>query len=319
MISANVSVLPAPGAQGENALVTADGAECAVWWRGEIPSLPGERVSILGRYEATSAEAGGAVIDAACTYLREHTGCTLVIGPMDGNTWRRYRFVTDGDTAEPPFFMEPVNAPDYPAHWTAASFTPLAGYSSALSEDLMVVDPREQRVADRLTAAGLTLRPFDITRAEEDLRAIHTLSLVSFADNYLYTPLAQEEFIDQYRRVLSYVRPELTVLAHDPSGRLGGFLFALPNLNELQRGEPIRTVILKTVAVLPGREWAGLGMLLVGRCQRAAAVLGYKRAIHALMHDSNASRNVSGVYAGRPIRRYTLYSRRLRPPLSDFA
>jgi hypothetical protein len=78
----------------------------------------------------------------------------------------------------------------------------------------------------------------------------------------------------------------------------------------------LRTVIVKTVAILPGREWAGLGMLLLDHCQKAARASGFSRAIHALMYDGNASRNVSGAYAGRPIRRYTLYARRLAPPLA---
>jgi hypothetical protein len=57
-------------------------------------------------------------------------------------------------------------------------------------------------------------------------------------------------------------------------------------------------------------------MLLVDHCHAAARGAGFTRAIHALMHDSNASRNVSAGFAGRPIRRYTLYSRRLAPPPS---
>lgn len=70
------------------------------------------------------------------------------------------------------------------------------------------------------------------------------------------------------------------------------------------------TVIIKTVAVLPGRAYAGLGNVLVARVQAIAYALGYRRAIHALMHDSNNSRNLSDRYA-RSIRRYTLYARKL--------
>jgi hypothetical protein len=72
--------------------------------------------------------------------------------------------------------------------------------------------------------------------------------------------------------------------------------------------QTIDTVILKTVAVLPGRACAGLGNLLVAKVQAIAAQLGYTRAIHALIHDGNPSRNLSSRYAV-PIRRYTLFSK----------
>jgi hypothetical protein len=44
--------------------------------------------------------------------------------------------------------------------------------------------------------------------------------------------------------------------------------------------------------------------------QRSARKLGFRRAIHALMHEENVSRTISGRY-GRTIRRYALYARPL--------
>jgi hypothetical protein len=303
--------LPAEAvAHKPNAYAAVGTAHCSLWWDGEIPTLPGERLGIIGHYASEKPEDAKSLLDEACAHLATQ-GCTLAVGPMDGNTWRRYRFVTGGDPAEPPFFLEPTNPADYPAHWTGAGFEPLAEYRSLLTDDLSLTDDRVERVAARLAGQGMTLRPVDLSRADADLHAIYDLSLVSFRNNYLYTPLGETEFLGQYQRVLPYVRPELTVLAHEADGTLAGFLFALPDLSEAQRGETLRTVIVKTAAVLPGREWAGLGMLLLDQCQKAARAAGFTRAIHALMHESNSSRNVSGAYAGRPIRRYTLYARRL--------
>lgn len=113
----------------------------------------------------------------------------------------------------------------------------------------------------------------------------------------------------QYRCLLPLVRPELILLA-EREGKAVGFLFAAPDLLQAQRGAPIDTLILKTVAVLPGRAYAGLGILLAERCHAKARDLGYRRVVHALMHDANRSRNVSAHYA-TPIRGYTLFSRQL--------
>jgi hypothetical protein len=112
-----------------------------------------------------------------------------------------------------------------------------------------------------------------------------------------------------YGRLHRYIRPALVFLAmqgHD----LVGFLFALPDWLQAQRGMAIDTVIIKTVAVLPGRAYAGLGNLLAAECHRAALESGYTRAIHALMHNANHSRNVSSHYA-HVMRRYALFGRPL--------
>jgi hypothetical protein len=89
-----------------------------------------------------------------------------------------------------------------------------------------------------------------------------------------------------------------------------GFIFALPDALQSTRGEAIDTVIIKTVAVLPERAYAGLGAFLVDMCQEISRSLGYRKAIHALMYDANNSRNISNRYA-RVIRRYTLFARKL--------
>ncbi|HEX2099923.1 MAG TPA: GNAT family N-acetyltransferase, partial [Candidatus Synoicihabitans sp.] len=125
--------------------------------------------------------------------------------------------------------------------------------------------------------------------------------------NYLYTPLPREAFIAQYRAVQARVRPELVLLA-EHAGRAVGYVFAVPDLAQAQRGEPVSTFIVKTLAVLPGRTYAGLGALLLAAVHDAARGLRFQRVIHALMHENNRSRNLSAHYA-QTIRRYTLFSR----------
>ena len=208
-------------------------------------------------------------------------------------------------------FLEPDNPDDWPLHFTENGFVPLATYYSALNTDLSQEDPRLQRTAERLAASGVRIRHLQMDRFEEELRKIYAVSEVSFRKNFLYTPLAEEEFVAQYRQIEKHVRPELIQIAEQEQ-RPVGFIFTLPDLLQAQRGHVIDTVIVKTVAVMPDRAHAGLGGYLVGHCQKVARELGYKRAIHALMHESNASRNISGHYA-TPMRRYTLFAKSLRP------
>ncbi|MDJ1169798.1 hypothetical protein PMG71_10200, partial [Roseofilum sp. BLCC_M154] len=59
-----------------------------------------------------------------------------------------------------------------------------------------------------------------------------------------------------------YINPEFVLLAEQRK-KIVGFLFALPDFCLKQRKLPIDTLILKTVAVLPQRDYAGLGSLLI--------------------------------------------------------
>ena len=68
-------------------------ARCSLWWRN-APGLPEGASGVVGHYAAADAAAGGALLERACAELAAR-GCTTVIGPMDGCTWRRYRLVTD--------------------------------------------------------------------------------------------------------------------------------------------------------------------------------------------------------------------------------
>jgi GNAT superfamily N-acetyltransferase len=282
-------------------------ARCSIW-TDRTPVFLGEPAGIIGHYAAADPAAGAALLNHAVEQLRNR-GFRHAIGPMDENTWRHYRLMTQRGS-EPAFFLEPDNPDDWPEHFAEAGFRPLAQYFSALNDDLSVADPRVPPAIHRLAAAGVYVRPFNLARAQEDLKAVHELSVTAFANNFLYTPIAQAEFLQMYESVLPHIRPELVLLAEQKS-ELIGFVFGLPDLLQAKRGQPITTAIAKTVAVRPGRTGAGLGSVLVDQFQQAARQLGFTRVIHALMHQDNTSRKISDRF-GKPFRQYTLYIQDLR-------
>jgi GNAT superfamily N-acetyltransferase len=281
-------------------------ARASLWW-SHAPAMSGERLGIVGHFAAIDGASAKEVLDTVCTELHRH-GCSICVGPMDGNTWRRYRLLTERG-AEPPFFLEPDNPDEWPAFFQAANFTPLATYFSAMNDDLSVEDPRIARAMERLDMASVQLRPLKSDDFVEELRRIYTVSRIAFEDNFLYSPLDEAEFLAQYEPIRAHVIPELVILAEHQEQPVG-FVFAIPDLAQAKRGQQVDTVVLKTVAVLPGRRSAGLGNVLVAQCQQAARALGFRRVIHALMHESNNSLNLSARYA-KPFRRYVLYAKKL--------
>ena len=297
-------------AQGVDAQVIIPGqVHASVWWK-TVPLVSGERLGVIGHFRAANtadASAVTAVLDAACCILKD-AGCTLAIGPMDGNTWRSYRFLTWRGT-EPRFAFEPDQSDAWPVWWQQTGFSAHEQYWSALVTKLDGHDPRLDAAGARLTRAGVTIREIDLATFDEELPRIYAISEIAFRDNVLYTPLPQGEFLAMYKQVRPLLRPGLSFIA-ERAGAPVGFVFALPDLEQAKRGAAVDTVVIKTLAVLPGRELAGLGKLLLERCQHAAHAAGFRRAVHALMHDGNASRNLGDDAV--EIRRYTLFARRLK-------
>jgi len=281
-------------------------ARCSAWWTS-APPLPGERVGIVGHFGASSAAAAREVLDAACAALYT-AGATIAIGPMDGSTWRRYRLVTNAGT-EPPFFLEPTNPESWQGWLQDAGWTVHTRYFSAVNEHLAVVDASTPTKAERLAARGVTIRDLEIARGDSELLAMHDVATRSFRDSYLYTTLGEEEFAALYRPILPLVEPRLVSIAeHD--GRVVGFCFCVPDVTERARRDRIESAVLKTFAVLPG--YTGLGGVLAARTNAAARELGYRRVIHALMHEDNERSRALSARSAREIRRYALFERRLR-------
>lgn len=285
-------------------------ARGSLWW-SEAPPLQGERIGTIGHFWARDAASARLLLDAAASRLAA-AGASLAIGPMDGTTWRRYRWITDRGS-EPPFLLEPDNPDEFPIWWTAAGFTSLAGYSSALAADLSASDPRVPAAAARLARDGVTLRQLSTAGFDDDLRALHAVSSTAFSDAFLFTPLAEGDFVAQYAALRQRIDTRFVILA-GLNDTCVGFIFGIPDLLRPARGDPMDTLVGKTIAVLPGRRFAGLGAVLVDALHRAARDAGFTRVIHALRHDGNsASVNLSARHV-HPIRRYTLFARRLGPP-----
>jgi GNAT superfamily N-acetyltransferase len=281
---------------------------CSLWWKS-VPAYPEQKLGLMGHYTVQDEESAHRLLDHACQQLLEQ-GCTMAVAPINGNTWRRYRLLSERGN-EPIFFLEPDNPDEWCDQFRAKGFTALAHYSSAVNSDLTQQDPRLGRVAKRLEELGVGVRSLNLQQFGSELERIYRLCLTSFRQNFLYTPIAFPEFAAQYSQILPQLQPELVLMA-EHEGRLVGFLFAIPDLLQAKRGEKINTVIIKTVAVLPDRQYAGLGNFLVAKCQAIAHQRGYSRAIHALMHDENNSRNLSRHYA-QTIRGYTLFAKSLTP------
>lgn len=278
-------------------------AHAALWWR-ETPVLDGRNIGTIGGFLASDSDAATALLDAAAQQLRK-AGCRTAVGAMNGNTWRRHRFVVE-DLGRGSFLLEPRNLPGFPGWWQNAGFTILSRYSSSVMP-LDAGDSISPGVKARLERSGIRVRRLELSRYDDELKKIYAVSLQSFAGNFLYTPLCEEGFMAAYQKIRDRVDPDLVKIA-ERDGVACGFVFGIPDLEAVARGEA-PAVIVKTLAVDPDARCAGLGSWLVDELHEAGRGKGYREAIHALQHETNSSLKITGRHHGKVFRRYALFSK----------
>lgn len=274
----------------QRALVALEGGEpvarVAAW---RSPGL-----GVLGLFEALDGRP-----EAVTRLFQEAVGrlqTDPIVGPMDGDTWHRYR-VNVGPFDQPPFLGEPYNPPYYEPLWTANSFTVLERYHSKRVDPATVVAFLEDKRNIAL-ASGYRLRSLDRSRFLDELRTIYELSRRIFARNFLYTEISDDDFLRLYDGAERLVDPELVLFAHAPDGEAAGFLFAYPD-----RGG---AVDFKTLGVLPEHRRSGVAAALFHEGHRRAVEKGYGIANHCLFKEGNPSGELDGG-AGTLLRTYHLY------------
>ena len=298
--------------------LVADGrviASAALWWRQPLAGTP-HLTGRVGHVTWTDADAGAALLAAAVDRLRAE-GARHAVGPMDGSTWFGYRVVTEpspGGAEAPRFALEPWPKPVIELAFTQAGFAPVAHY---LSSRVASLPDQAGRLADdlaRLRPSGVTLRPFRTADGPAELGALHGLLLRAFAGHPFYAPLDLDRFRALYGPLVARIDPRLVLVAEvdgrvDGGRRPVGVVLAVPDSAQAERGEPVDTVVVKTLAVDPAWRGRGLGGALVRAAQEAARRAGFTSAVHALMHAENPSTRMGGEAV--PIRRYALLGRDL--------
>ncbi|HEY0511477.1 MAG TPA: hypothetical protein VGH73_06215 [Thermoanaerobaculia bacterium] len=290
-----------------------------------LADAAGRPYGMLGFFEALEGhpEAVAGLFTAAIGWLRESGGSMAgrIIGPMDGDTWHRYR-LNVGPWDAPPFLLEPYNPPFYEALWTANGFAVLERYFSKRVEPSAVAAHLAARAREAL-AGGYRLRPLDPARFRAELGLLYELSRRIFAGNFLYTEISADEFVALYAGARALLDPDLVLFASSPAGEDAGFLFAYPDrfravaamrgergllakLRFLRHRREADAVDFKTLGVLAEHRRSGVAAALLHEGHRRAAEKGYAHANHCLFKEGNPSGDLDGG-VGRTIREYRLY------------
>ncbi len=281
-------------------------ARCSIWWR-DTANVNGSRSGAIGHYAATDAGYGEAVLHYACRELKNRR-CAIAVGPLDGNTWRSYRFVTERGDAKP-FFLEPDNPDAWPLHFGSVGFSTLAHFVSEINPDIASRQPELGNLRDKFASLGIQIVPVDVDDPVDDMAGIYRVVCESFKKAFMYTPLDIDSYCSMYEPLLMQVDPRFMLVAKH-AGEVVGFILAPPDFLQLQYQHRMDAIVIKTVAVLPQREYRGLGRVLIVELLKNAIDMGFTTAISALMQSENRSQEISSDCAG-PMRAYALYAKEL--------
>ncbi len=280
-------------------------AQFALYYNPFI-QLEQKKVLCIGNVECIdNAEVAKYLFDAASDYAFKN-GFQKLIGPINGSTWDDYRIPINFDF--PMFFTEDIYKQYYPRLFIEAGFEVLAEYVSTQIPDLnTIAQANNPQRADYFIQNGIHVRNISLENYENEINTIFNFSMKAFSSNYLFSPISELHFREKYLPLKKILNPEFCLLAFNKNEELVALFFAIPDVFDLSH----KTLIVKTIAQLPAKQYAGLSKFVLQKVTERAISKGFTKMINAFMHVSNISFNISNKLLAKPIRTYQIFYKNL--------
>jgi GNAT superfamily N-acetyltransferase len=282
----------------------------------------GKPFGMLGFFEAiNNQDAVNLLFDNAVSWLKEN-GAGRIIGPMNGDTWHKYR-INAGPFDKPPFLMEPYNKDYYEKLWLDYGFQKLEEYYSSFVEDVAAAKKNTDRFTKRVLSRGYKLRPINMSMFEKELAVIYKISTEIFAGNFLYTHISLDEFLSLYNGVESILDKDFIWFMQSRQEEDIGFVFAFPDRMHAVRSMKGKrnlaaklrffclknrtdTINIKSLGIVPAYQRTGAAVALMNCIYGKTLEKGYTRNNLCLIRKGNPSGRMDGGQ-GKILRRYHLY------------
>lgn len=269
----------------------------AAFYKNPFHKIKREASISVGYFESIDDNSVSDLIFSRARDIAKLYRCDHIIGPMNGSTWRNYRYLSDGDVT--PFFLEHSVPTYYYKLWKRHGFDTLAQYSS--EKVLLDQSDREIDLEKHCQRIGVTLRHISLETFEDDIKKIGKLSLETFDGNFLYSPIVISQFMNLYSKSKGMIDPSKVILA-EKGEKLVGFVFAIPNyLDKKEKG-----LIIKSLSRSNESKYRGLGSIIIGRLLQIAKQEDFKYLINAYIHSENDSLNTSKKFNGKSYKTYEL-------------
>lgn len=254
----------------------------------------------LGLFECMDNPEAAAVLFQTAQTEALQAGVGWMLGPLNGTTWNRYRFLTEKGT-EPPFLGEPTHPEYYPQLWEKAGFVPVGNYLSNIAP----LDPATEKDADFWYRNNLRVETVLPENLAQVLTDVYPMCTAAFEAAPFYSSISKAQFSEKLSAVAPLLQAGCTKVVYDASGETVAFALCYPDPLSQNR------TILKTAARKKPTPVSGIIAALYREIAVPSLALGRDQLIHAFIHEANSSATRSGHFGGETMRRYTLYGKPL--------
>jgi GNAT superfamily N-acetyltransferase len=280
-------------------------------------------VGFFGFFECVGdGETAAGLLAAAQEYLRGK-GMRAIRGPVNPSMHSPCGLLVEGFNSSPTFLM-PYNPPRYQALLEAAGCRKakdLLAYILRIWDD----PPRKVlRSAEEARRKGITVRPLDLKRLEEDAQIIREIYNTAWQKNWGFTPMTHAEAQWMAKHLRPLILPALSLIA-EVEGSPVGFLMLLPDYNQALRHldgrlgplgllkflwyrRRIRDVRLLLLGVRPEYRAKGVDSLLNLTAFQALKKRGFIHAeISWILEDNWIVMRMAEQLGGALYKRYRIY------------
>ncbi len=296
-------------------------------------SVDGRAAAWFGCFESMDDPDAAAMLLAEAAAWASARGAEVLYGPIDFNTFGRYRIRVSAEPGGIPFPGEPYNPAYYAELLRGARFNVAREYVTQIGR----IRPRpleaKRELARMVAEAGYTFEPLDGATWLAVLPEIHQKADEIFSDAFAYTPVSYQQFASGYgASVARRLCARTSILARDPDGDIAGFCLVYPHYGPLAvQGAACRRVpasqlsydqhdavlaaaggtlaVAKTVGVCPQHRGRGL-MDAMGATAIERGVGRYDCWVGAMIRADNPSRRFGAAHMDVE-RTYALYRREL--------
>jgi len=282
-------------------------------------------IGLFGSFECIDdPQAAQMLLDAARNWLRKQK-MHRMRGPWSFAS-QEWGLVLKGFTP-PPVILAPYNPPYYNEF--------LKSFGLKKVKDLMVyvidagngyqVPERYLTLTDKIEKRfGVSVRPVNMHKLEEDVITIMKIANQSIADNWGFYPVTEAESRAMAHDLKQIVNPKAVLIAENKDGKPIGFAISLPDINLLIKDFKGNLLPLNWLKLMLGlkkinqyRMWA-LGVIPEYQ-GKAIDTLLYKKTYEALynptvrveinyvLEDNQRMNNALMRLGVKPLRRYRVY------------
>jgi ribosomal protein S18 acetylase RimI-like enzyme len=286
-------------------------------------------IGLFGSFECVNDPvAASMLLDAAAAWLRAQ-GMQVMRGPWSFAS-QEWGLVVEGFEPQP-VILAPYNPPyynDFITSFGLAKVMDLLVYEADMKKGYRILE-RILILTDKVAARyGVSVRPINMDRLEEEVVTIMRLANQSISDNWGFYPVTDAEARAMAHDLKQIVNPEALLIAEDASGEPIGFALSLPDVNQVLKGLNGRLLPfgwLKMLTQLPKlnvyRMWAlgvvpeyqgkAIDTLLYRATHDALAPLNVRMEINYVLENNDRMNNAIMKLGASQIRRYRVYEKTL--------